>query len=169
MSFDNILNAYDQCDGTAYVSLDLLSLNGTGWSGVFAFNAYVYMTMLILTASMLICILIPGVPIQLIGCAYGCTMCTAIPILAGAIMSAVRRNSGPGDACAQNVASILNADDAAISFADNGSTLSTLFIVQFIFLCPMNCCIAFGGQVGIMLAVASSMGGHMGGDFARVQ
>lgn len=115
--FFGLGDTYDMCSGTAYVApAGVIDLTGTGWTAVFGFNAYLYLTMLILTACMLICILIPGVPIQLIGCAYGCVMCTGIPVLAGAILAAVRRNSDAGAACAVNTASVDYADDPTITF-----------------------------------------------------
>ena len=68
-------------------------IDNTGWSTVYAFNAYMYLILLILTAGMLLCVLIPGIPPQAILCPVVCTMCSGVPVLAGAIMAAVRRNS----------------------------------------------------------------------------
>ena len=81
------------------------------------------------------------------------TMCAVIPSLAAIILAAVRYNSDAGTMCALNEGVLLNSDvDAeAVTFADNAATLKNLFIIQFVFLLPVNFCILFSGYIGLLL------------------
>ena len=90
-----------------------------------------------------------------------CICCTNAPLLAGAILAAVRRNSAAGSLCAENTAVAYvdgeGADATSITYQDIGSSMSTLFIVQFIFLCPMQCCALCGSAFAFFLSTAKQM------------
>ena len=124
------------------------------------------MIMVVLTALMLICILIPGMNPSVVMIPFGLLMCTGIVIFAGAILAAVRRNSNVGAACGANDASILDELDGEISFADNANTLKTLMIMQFVFLCPLNCCTMCGGWIGTMVLTLNKI--KQSDDYQRI-
>ena len=108
------------------------------------------MILMIYTVLALCCVVIPPVPIKAIICGAACIACTGIPLLAGAILAAIRRNSDMGALCASNKTVVYSDEDGTeITFEDVGASLSTLFIIQFIFICPMLCCAMAGSQLGI--------------------
>ena len=39
----------------------------------------------------------------------------------------------------------------------NGDALKVLFIMQFVFLCPMQCCALCGGGIGTVVLTAAKM------------
>lgn len=124
----------------------------TGWTTTYKYNGFIYLILLIITALMMLCILIPGIPVPLITVATSCVGCFGIPLLAGGILAAVRRNSVAGQACALNLSPV-DAEDATVTFMSNAASLSTLFVVQFIFLCFQQCCALCGGSIGQAIVV----------------
>ena len=67
-------NWYDQCPGTTYEAGDFDILD-TSWSTVFAYNARIYMILLVWTALMLLCILIPGMHPTIVAIPLCCVTC----------------------------------------------------------------------------------------------
>ena len=128
----------------------------TGWTTTYKYNAIIYLILLVVTGLMMLCILIPGIPVVLVTCSTGCAGCFGVPLLAGAILAAVRRNSVAGEACASSTIGV-DAEDSTVTFATNAATLSTLFIVQFIFLCFQQCCTVCGGALGQMVVAMGKM------------
>ena len=134
----------------------------TGWTVAYKYNAIINLILLILTVLMLCCVVIPGAPANLIFAANGCIICLGTPLLAGPILAAVRAGGELGTKCGENpmVTYIpeMSADTTATeisedwqTFAADAAILKTLFIVQFIFLCPMQCCAICGGQIGYIV------------------
>ena len=156
-------NSFDLCGAPVTALMDQATFDAasTGWTTVFAYNAYIYMILMIYTVLVLCCTVIPKIPTVLITCGMVCIMCTGTPLLAGAILAAVRRNSAMGEACANNTAVAYvdgeGADATSITYQDIGSTMTTLFIIQFIFLCPMQCCALCGSTMAQALSAADKM------------
>ena len=153
---------YDQCGFSPvdWVTEGKADETSTGWTTAFKYNAIIYMILMIITALMLCCMIIPGVPPTAVTGATGCIVCFGTPLLAGAILSAVRLNSELGTACNKNTTGIsyLDTDGVGTTFAMNGDMMKLLFIVQFVFLCPMQCCAICGGGIGTMVLTAAKMG-----------
>jgi hypothetical protein len=153
-------NSFDLC-GAPVTDQAAFDAASTGWTTVFAYNAYIYMILMIYTVLVLCCTVIPKIPTVLITCGMVCIMCTGTPLLAGAILAAIRRNSAAGSLCAENTAVAYvdgeGADATSITYQDIGSSMSTLFIVQFIFLCPMQCCALCGSGFAFLLSAAKQM------------
>ena len=153
---------YDQCgfvpDWTTEGSADATS---TGWTTAFKYNAIIYMMLMIFTSLMLLCMIIPGVPPAFVSGAAGCVICLGTPMLAGGILSAVRVNSDLGTACSANIVNISSYDFEnpvnSSTFLENGALLRLLFIMQFVFLCPMQCCALCGGGIGTVVLTAAKM------------
>ena len=66
-------------------------------------------------------------------------------------------NNELGTVCHENISDISYLDVADTSdtglatyttFAMNGDALKVMFIVQLVFLCPMQCCAICGGGIG---------------------
>ena len=156
------VNSFDLC-GASVLNMDQAAFDAasTGWTTVFAYNAYIYMILMIYTVLVLCCTVIPKIPTVLITCGMVCIMCTGTPLLAGAILAAVRRNSAAGSLCAENTAVAYvdgeGADATSITYQDIGSSMTTLFIVQFIFLCPMQCCALCGSTIAQALSAAKQI------------
>jgi len=126
----------------------------------------------ILTVLELCCILIPGIPPNLIFAANGCIVCLGTPLLAGPILSAVRAGSDLGTACTLNLSYTYVPDlkntavqDGSHTFLTDGALLRLLMIVQFVFFCPMQCCAICGGAIGYTVCNIPKFGGD---DFNRV-
>ena len=162
-------NWYDQCGFSPvdWATEGEADKTATGWYTAFKYNAIIYMILLILTTLMLCCMIIPGVPPSAVTGATGCIVCFGTPLLAGAILSAVRVNSELGTACYENASDISYLDVSAdttstematfTTFAMNGGALKALFIMQFVFLCPMQCCALCGGGIGSVVLTAAKM------------
>ena len=144
------------------VSAEVDEANSTGWTTAFKYNAVIYLILMILTVLMLCCMIIPGVPPGAVTGATGCIVCFGTPLLAGAILSAVRVGSENGAPCAESeLITYQDEEDPTVftTFALNAATLKTLFIIQFVFLCPMQCCAICGGGIGSVVLTAAKMGG----------
>ena len=154
-------NWFDQC-GFTPVDWDTegeADKTSTGWSTAFKYNAVIYMILMIITALMLCCMIIPGVPPSAVTGGTGCIVCLWIPLLAGAILSCARVLSDLGSACHANEATMSYIDfeetpPIGSTFAMNGDVLKLLFIMQFVFLCPMQCCALCGGGIGSVVLTA---------------
>jgi hypothetical protein len=68
----------------------------TGWTTTYKYNATIYLILLIITGLLMLCILIPGIPVPVLTLATGCVGCFGIPLLAGGILAAIRRGSVAG-------------------------------------------------------------------------
>ena len=154
---------YDQCgkDPVDWVTDGEADKTSTGWTTAFKYNAIIYMILMILTVLMLCCILIPGVPPAAVTGATGCIVCFGTPMLAGGILSAVRLNSDLGTACSTYLGvSYIDTEDAsaiATTFSMNADMMKLLFIIQFVFLCPMQCCAICGGGIGTAVMQMNAM------------
>ena len=154
-------NWYDQCgnEPADWTKTEEVEKTSTGWTVAYKYNAIINLILLILTVLMLCCIVIPGAPANFIFAANGCIICLGTPLLAGPILAAVRAGSELGTACGESklityvpdtTAATPSPDDLQ-TFADDAAILKTLFIVQFVFLCPMQCCAICGGQIGYLV------------------
>ena len=163
-------NYYDQCGFTPdWITEGEADKTSTGWTTAFKYNAIIYMILMIITVLMLCCMIIPGIPPAAVTAGTGCVVCFGTPLLAGAILSAVRVNSELGSACHDNISDISYLDASDVSadaattamtyttFAMNGDAMKVLFIMQFVFLCPMQCCALCGGGIGSVVLTAAKM------------
>ena len=150
-------NWYDQCGNSPdWASEETVAAGSTGWTAAFKYNAIIFLILVILTVLELCCILIPGIPPNLIFAANGCIVCLGTPLLAGPILSAVRANSDLGTACTLKDGTYTYLADTNTptnldghhTFATDGALLRLLMIVQFVFFCPMQCCAICGGVTG---------------------
>ena len=154
-------NWYDQCgfEPADWTKTEEVEKTSTGWTVAYKYNAIINLILLILTVLMLCCIVIPGAPANFIFAANGCIICLGTPLLAGPILAAVRAGSELGTACGESKLITFVPDPTAPptspedlqTFADDATILKTLFIVQFVFLCPMQCCAICGGQIGYLV------------------
>lgn len=154
-------NWYDQCGNVPadWTKTEEVEKTSTGWTVAYKYNAIINLILLILTVLMLCCIVIPGAPANFIFAANGCIICLGTPLLAGPILAAVRAGSQLGTACGEStlisfvpdIKAATTAPDDIQTFADDATILKTLFIVQFVFLCPMQCCAICGGQIGYLV------------------
>ena len=165
------LDWYDQCGNSPvdWVTEGEADKTSTGWTTAFKYNAIIYMILMIITVLMLCCMIIPGIPPAAVTAGTGCVVCFGTPLLAGAILSAVRVNSELGSACHDNTSDISYIDASDVSaeattgvatfttFAMNGDAMKVLFIMQFVFLCPMQCCALCGGGIGSVVLTAAKM------------
>lgn len=158
-------NWYDQCGNTVvdWKKPEEVEKTSTGWTVVYKYNAIINLILLVLTVLMLCCVVIPGAPSNLIFVANGCIICLGTPLLAGPILAAVRTGSDLGTKCGENPMVTFVPDVATTTtgaevdldwntFAIDAAILKTLFIVQFVFLCPMQCCAICGGQIGYIVS-----------------
>ena len=160
-------NYYDQCGFTPdWITEGEADKTSTGWTTAFKYNAIIYMILMIITVLMLCCMIIPGIPPAAVTAGTGCVVCFGTPLLAGAILSAVRVNSELGSACHGNISdlSYLEAFEdstdglpAFTTFAMNGDLMKALFVMQLVFLCPMQCCALCGGGIGSVVLTAAKM------------
>ena len=154
-------NWYDQCGNVPadWTKTEEVEKTSTGWTVAYKYNAIINLILLILTVLMLCCIVIPGAPANFIFAANGCIICLGTPLLAGPILAAVRAGSQLGTDC--GVSTLISyvpdptkpptSPEDIQTFADDAAILKTLFIVQFVFLCPMQCCAICGGQIGYLV------------------
>ena len=92
---------YDQCGFSPvdWVTEDEAEKTSTGWTTAFKYNAMIYLVLMIITALMLCCMILPGVPPSAVTGATGILICFVPLLLAGAILSTMRLNSPRGNAC----------------------------------------------------------------------
>ena len=161
-------NWYDQCGFSPvdWATEGEADKTSTGWTTAFKYNAIIYMILMIITVLMLCCMIIPGIPPSAVTAGTGCVVCFGTPLLAGAILSAVRVNSDLGTACHENTSDISYIDTSDTdttgtavftTFAMNGDAMKILFIMQLVFLCPMQCCALCGGGIGSVVLTAAKM------------
>ena len=151
---------YDQCGFEADFEIEgETDKTSTGWTKAFNYNVHVYLILIITTVLMLVSVAVSGLPVFTITYTTGCAVCLGIPALAGAILSAVRLNSDLGTACSANNVNISTYDfedpSKSSTFLDDGAALRLLFIMQLVFLCPMQCCALFGGGIGYVVMKAA--------------
>ena len=121
------LDWYDQCGNSPvdWVTEGEADKTSTGWTTAFRYNAIIYMILMIITVLMLCCMIIPGIPPSAVTLGTGCVVCFGTPLLAGAILSAVRVNSELGSLCHDNASDISYLDVSNTS--DTGLATYTTF------------------------------------------